>query len=264
MSLENFLENLAIKVRVKALELLGAWRIKNNIISEDVGSKIDLELEEMIINEIKEAYKDFTFIGEETGKHVHGSGKPIFIVDPLDGSTNAYRGYPIYSTSIAIATENNTEKIIGGVVMNIITGDTFKALKDQGAKLNNKTIKPSKTRKINEALIAIDLNIRGKYHNHLKRTLPIISEAKHIRFIGTDALETCFVAAGICDAFIDLRGVLRLTDFAAACFIVKEAGGIILNENGENLKLEFNNNTTAKYIAVSNSELAKEIINRLA
>lgn len=258
MDINGILMEIAEKIRVKAAEKL---RLKP--ISEDEGGRIDVELEEEAIRILREKYSDFTFIGEETGKHVHGSGKPIFIVDPLDGSINAYRGYPVYSTSIAIAEENNFKSIIGGIVENLVTGDIFIGVKGDGVKLNGRRIKPSKVDKLCEALIAVDMNIRGKYHQHLKLVTPIISEAKHVRFIGTDALETCFVAAGICDAFIDLRGILRLTDFAAACFMVKEAGGLVLDENGKPLNFEFNDNIRAKYIAVANNKLAMEIMDRI-
>lgn len=258
MDLNETLIEIAKRIQIKASE-----KLKHKPISEEEGAKIDVELEEEIIRFLRERYSYFTFIGEETGKHVYGSGKPIFIVDPLDGSLNAYRGYPIYSTSIAVAEENNFRSIIGGIVMNLVTGDTFIGLKGFGVKLNGRRVTPSKVKNLSEALIAVDMNIRGKYLQHLKLVTPLISEAKHVRFIGTDALETCFVAAGICDAFIDLRGVLRLTDFAAACFMVKEAGGIVINEYGSTLDFEFNDNIRSKYIAAANMELAKEIINRI-
>lgn len=258
MDIQRMLINIANKVKIKVSE-----ELKIRPISEDEGLKIDIELENMILNEIKKHYSEFTFIGEETGIHVYGSGKPIFIVDPLDGSVNAYRGYPIYSISIAVALSNKFKDIFCGIVVNLVTGDKFIGVKGMGVTLNGKPVRTSNIRKLNEALIAVDMNIRGKYYKHLKIITPIIIEAKHVRFIGTDALETCFVAAGICDAFIDLRGVLRLTDFAAACFMVKEAGGIILNEFGEELDFEFNDNIRLSYMAIANEHLRNEIIYRI-
>jgi len=260
MNMSILLERLIEKSKTKASKMLMEAKSKNMVLDEEEGGKIDLALEEELLSEVKRSLQDFTFIGEETGKSVYGSGKPIIIVDPLDGSTNAYRGYPIYSTSIAIAEEGNLNSIICGAVANIVTGDIFIGVKGFGVELNGRRVKPSNVEKISEALIAVDLNVRGKYTEHLEKVKPVIVEAKHVRFIGTDALETCFVAAGICDAFIDLRGALRLTDFAAACFMVKEAGGVVLNEWGGEFNPEFQDNIRAKYIASCNKKLANEIM----
>ncbi|MCS7366615.1 MAG: hypothetical protein NDF52_01910 [archaeon YNP-WB-062] len=263
MNMNTLLKRLIEKSRVKASKMLMEAKSTNIVLSEEEGGKIDLALEEELLLEVKRNLQNFTFIGEETGKSVYGSGKPIIIVDPLDGSTNAYRGYPIYSTSIAIAEEGNLNSIICGAVVNIVTGDIFMGFRGFGVELNGRRVKPSNVEKVSEALIAVDLNIRGKYMEHFNKVKPIIAEAKHVRFIGTDALETCFVAAGICDAFIDLRGALRLTDFAAACFMVKEAGGVVLNEWGGEFNPEFQDNIRAKYIASCNIKLANEIVGKV-
>jgi len=230
----------------------------------DVTKLIDKIAEDTIINCLKKHLKDFQILSEEAGRIRFGSGSgPIFIIDPLDGSTNALRGYPCFSVSIAAALKPRLSSIIAGGVINVVTGDIFIAVKGKGAKLNGKPIKPSKVTKIEDALIAADLNIRSKIPNYLAKVCKVIEKAKHFRFIGTDALETCFVAAGICDAFMDLRGSLRITDFAAACFIVKEAGGLVVNEKGEPLDLEFEGNVRGKYIAACTSDLLNEILNKL-
>ena len=229
----------------------------------DTTKLIDEIANKKIIECLKEYFSNFKILSEEeVGLITFGNGSgPIFIIDPLDGSTNAIRGYPCYSISIAASLKPKFTSIIAGGVINVITGDLFTAIKGEGAKLNEIEIKPSNVTKVEDALIAIDLNIRERIPGYLDKLSPIINKARYFRFLGSNALETSFVAAGITDAFIDLRGFLRLTDFAAACFIVKEAGGIVVNENGNPLEIVFHNgNVRGKYIAACTKELCKQIL----
>lgn len=228
----------------------------------DTTKLIDKVAENHIIQKLTSSLDSCIIISEECGVvRVGDVSKPIIIIDPLDGSTNAIRGYPCYSISIAIALEPRLSGIIVGGVINVVTGDLFTAVNDEGAFLNEEPIKPSNITEIDKALIAADLNVRSRFPNYVVKMSQIIEKANHFRFIGTDALETCFVAAGICDAFIDLRGFLRVTDFAAACFIVKEAGGVVVDDKGRELDIDLKPYERGKFIASCTSELSNAILN---
>lgn len=227
----------------------------------DTTKLIDKIAEDNIIRILKGKLDSGIIISEECGViKIGDNSKPVIVIDPLDGSTNAIRGYPCYSISIAIALKPKLSGIVAGGVMNVITGDLFTAIKGEGAFLNGEPIKPSSVTEIEKALIAADLNVRSRFPNYVVKLASIIEKANHFRFIGTDALEISFVAAGICDAFIDLRGFLRVTDFAAACFIVKEAGGVILDDKGEALDTKLIVNARGKFIAACTEELATNIL----
>lgn len=226
----------------------------------DTTKLIDKIAEDYIIQKLDDQLDSYRIISEECGVVEKSKSKPIIVIDPLDGSTNAIRGYPCYSISIAFALEPKLSGIVAGGVMNVVTGDIFTAIRGEGAYLNGKSIKPSNTKKIEDALIAVDLNIRSRISGYIAKLSHVIEKANHFRFIGSNALEICFVAAGICDAFIDLRGFLRVTDFAAACFIVNEAGGVIVNDKGDFFDFNLELNERGKFIAACTYELSNEIL----
>jgi fructose-1,6-bisphosphatase/inositol monophosphatase family enzyme len=260
----EILEDALNNARKEVFKILGKEEAKKIIGKHfgDVTTLIDDIAEKAIFHTLKERIPNAILISEEAGLVKFGNGERyIFIIDPLDGSTNAIRGYNCFSGSIAVSYDWNSSNIFAGMVMNYITGDIFSAIKDEGTYLNNKKVYPSNIKKVEEAMIALDLNVRKKIPGYAKRISPIIENSKYIRFLGTDALEISFVSAGICDAFIDLRGFLRLTDFAAAAFIVKEAGGIVLNDKGENLNMKIDRNARSSIIAASTIDLYNDILN---
>lgn len=226
--------------------------------------EVDRIAENLIFEAANKYFEDATLISEESEMVEIGRGGPPFIiVDPIDGSVNAVRGYPCYSSSIAIAKGKNLSNIVCAGVINLLDGSIFLAEKNYGAFLNEKKIRVSDVEKIEEALIAVDLNVRGRLLGYVNRISSIIEKAKHVRFLGTDALEICMVASGAADAFIDLRGFLRSIDFAAASLIVKEAGGLVLNEKSEDLDIKLIPVSRSPIIAVASKKLAEEIFSNI-
>lgn len=222
--------------------------------------EIDMVLEKLIFEATKKYFKDSTLVSEESEIIEIGRGGPPFIiVDPVDGSANAARGYPCYSSSIAVAEGENLNDIICSGVINLLDGSIYLAEKNRGAFLNGRKIRVSNVEKIEEALIAVDFNVRGRLPGYVKKISNIVERAKHVRFLGTDALEICMVASGAADAFIDLRGFLRSIDFAAASLIVREAGGLVLDEKGEKLNVKLIPVSRSPIVAVASRKLAEEI-----
>lgn len=222
--------------------------------------EVDRIAENLIFEATRKCFEDATLISEESEIVEIGMGGPPFIiVDPIDGSVNAARGYPCYSSSIAIADGINLSNIVCAGVINLLDGNIYLAERNHGAFLDGNKIRVSDVEKIEEALIAVDLNVRGRLPGYVNRISSILEKAKHVRFLGTDALEISMVASGAADAFIDLRGFLRSIDFAAASLIVKEAGGLVLNEKGEDLDVKLIPVSRSPIIAVASKKLGEEI-----
>lgn len=226
--------------------------------------EIDMVLEKLIFEATKKQFKDATLVSEESEIIETGRGGPPFIIiDPVDGSANAARGYPCYSSSIAVAEGETLNDIICSGVINLLDRSIYLAEKNKGAFLNDRRIRVSNVEKIEEALIAVDFNVRGRLPGYVKRISNIVERAKHVRFLGTDALEICMVASGAADAFVDLRGFLRSIDFAAASLIVREAGGLVLNDKGEELNVKLIPVSKSPIVAVASKKLAEEIFSNI-
>jgi len=226
--------------------------------------EVDRIAENLIFESAKRYFKDATLVSEESEIiEVGRGGPPFLIIDPIDGSVNAARGYPCYSSSIAVAEGEELKDIVCSGVINLLDGSIYLAEKNQGSFLNGRRIKVSNVDKINDALVAVDLNIRGRLPGYVRKISNIVEKAKHVRFLGTDALEICMVASGTVDAFIDLRGFLRSIDFAAASLIVREAGGLVLNEECEDLNVKLIPVSRSAIVAVSSRKLAEEIFSNI-
>lgn len=229
----------------------------------DIMRLLDFEIEKAIVESLVKDLGNFTLVSEESGVKEYGSEEYIVVVDPLDGSTNALRGYPACSSAIAVAKGDYLGDIIAAGVINLVTDDFYYAEEGSGAYLNNLKIKPRNISKVEEAFIAFELNIRGQINGYVLKIAELVEKAKHVRLIGSDALEICFIASGTSDAFVDLRGFLRAPDFAASTFILKEAGGIVTNAEGKKLNCKLDPKARSTVIATCTTELHRDILRRL-
>lgn len=226
----------------------------------DMTYEVDLIAERALLNKISTELGSATVVSEESGVINFGSGDNLIVLDPLDGSTNALRGYPCFSTSIAIAEGERLSEVLAGGVMNLVTGDIFMAERGRGSYLNGKRLKTSKTSRMQDAVLALDLNTKGKLPGYIRKISKVLEKAQHVRFLGTDALEMCLVASGAADVFLDLRGFLRSTDIAASTVIVREAGGLVLSPDGTNLETTLNPPSRVRLVACSKRKLFEEIM----
>ncbi|MGQ9507397.1 MAG: inositol monophosphatase family protein [Candidatus Bathycorpusculaceae bacterium] len=226
--------------------------------------QIDLAAEEAIINTLKEHSISFTLISEESGIKKYGEtpNENFVTTDPIDGTTNLERGIPFYATSIAVSTKPNLNTIHTALVADLPHDITYIAQKRKGTYRNNQKITPSENTSLEEAVIGIDLNtyrvkeIAPKLSNIIKKT-------KHVRHLGANALELCYVADGTTDAFLDIRGKLRATDIAAAWLIIHEAGAKITTPEGKPLNIKLDPKQKVTFIATANQKLHKTLLNFL-
>jgi len=204
-------------------------------------SNADIKAEKIIIEELSKARKNYSIISEEDGSKIGKDKNNIWIIDPIDGTTNYLHGVPHFAISIALKSNN---EIISGVIYDPIKDEMFYAEKNNGAYYNNQRIRVSKKKKLEDCLFATGGNISEKN----KTNTNII-----IRRSGSAALDMAYVAAGRFDGYFQKN--LNIWDIAAGIIIIKEAGGII-NE------IDLSKNNNIKVLA-SNSSISDKLVKNL-
>jgi len=228
----------------------------------DATEQADLAAEEAIVETLKHHDVSFTLISEESGIKKFGAApQECFVtVDPIDGTTNLMHGLPFYACSIAVSGKPMLADVYAGMVADLFHDVTYTALEGNGVYRDDEKIQTSKTPNLDEAVVGIDLNTY-KVKEVAPKLTALIEKTKHIRHFGANALELCYVANGLTDAFVDLRGKLRTTDVAAGFFILKEAGGIVTTPENQALNVELDPQQTLSFIASGNKKIHKQIIN---
>ena len=177
----------------------------------DFVSNADTKAEKIIITELENSKRNYSIISEENGIKINKDKKNIWIIDPIDGTTNFLHGVPHFAISIALQSNN---EIVSGVIYDPIKDEMFYAEKNNGAYFNNKRIRVSKKKKIDNCLFAT-----GGINSEENKTKNKIN----IRKSGSAALDMAYVASGRFDGYFQKN--LHIWDIAAGIVIVKEAGG---------------------------------------
>lgn len=187
----------------------------------DLVTQADVASENTIIATIRDAFPDHAILAEESGmtKESHAD---MWIIDPLDGTTNFAHGMPAFSISIAFA---HCSEILMGIVFNPRNAEFFSAIKGRGAFLNDQPIHVSETVSIADSLLVTGFpyNVREKKDTIIQRLSQCLTAAQGIRRLGSAALDLCWVACGRFDGFWEED--LKPWDVAAGTLIVQEAGG---------------------------------------
>lgn len=195
----------------------------------DFVSVADTRAEGIIREELAKARPDFGFLMEESGA-TKGKEDARWIVDPLDGTTNFLHGLPCWGISIALEREG---EIVAGVVYEPVHNEMFWAEKGQGAFLNNKRLRVSERRRLDDSVIATGIPFKGREESHprfLKELAALMKEVAGIRRWGAASVDLAFLAAGRWDGFWE-RG-LNSWDCAAGILLVMEAGGFVSEIGG--------------------------------
>ncbi len=225
---------------------------------------VDLAAEKAIVEVFLQRNLSFTLVSEESGIREFGDQpKMLYVtVDPVDGTTNLVRGLPFYCTSIAMSHEPQLSNVFVSMVSDLYHGTTYTATKGKGAFRDGEKISTSSVPSLEDAVIGLDLNTY-KVKEIAPRLSELIQRTKHIRHFGANALELCFVAEGLTDSFVDIRGKLRTTDVAAAFLVVKEAGGIIAAPDGHVVDVKLDPKQTVTFVASGNQNIHKIILGLL-
>jgi myo-inositol-1(or 4)-monophosphatase len=246
---------IAIKAAKSAGEIIKKNYGKNNLIkykeNKDFVSEVDIKAEKKIISIIKENFPKHSILGEESGEIIKNK-KFLWIIDPLDGTTNFVMQNPFFNTSIALVKD---DEIILGVVYNPISEELFYAEKGQGAFLNNKKIFVNKKNDISKSIIAFCHG--SKKIEHIKKATKIYSKMKlkanHTRQLGAAALELAYVACGRVSSFY--MNNMNSYDVAAGSILVQEAKGKVTDFKNKKFNIKSND------ILATNKILHKEILN---
>ena len=197
----------------------------------DFVTEVDTGAEQAIIETLLSAYPQHGIWAEETGRQ-HGNRKSdfIWIIDPLDGTTNFIHGFPAYSISIALSVRGRMEQ---AVVFDPTRNDLFTATQGRGAFLNDRRIRVSKRTNLHDCLIATGFPYRegDDFEDHLLALNDVMRHTAGVRRPGSAALDLAYVAAGFSDGFFE-KG-LSPWDVAAGSLLVTEAGGLVGNYTGE-------------------------------
>ncbi len=196
----------------------------------DIVTEWDRASETEIIRVISEAYPDSHFLAEEKGEF--GKGKKVWVIDPLDGTKNFYRGLPVFAVSVALAIDG---EIVLGVVHDPARGETYHAVKGQGAFLGERRLLVSQKKELVGSFLATGFPHRRKEETdaYLATFKRLFRDVLSIRRLGAAALDLAHLASGIYDGFWEFH--LYPWDVAAGYLLVKEAGGLMTDfDGGEN------------------------------
>ena len=203
----------------------------------DYVTQVDRKAEEVIINELKTAYPDHGILAEESGASANDS-EYLWIIDPLDGTTNYLHGFPQYAVSIGLQHKGRMEV---AVIFDPIKNELFTAARGEGAQLNGRRIRVTPRKGLNDTLIGTGFPFKQPQHldAYLATFKAVHPKVAGIRRAGSAALDLAYVAAGRLDGFWEIG--LNSWDMAAGVLLVREAGGIVTDFSGDGHYLQTGN-----------------------
>jgi len=207
-----------------------AVRISQKQVNDFV-TEVDHASEDAIIDTLLTAYPNHAIHAEESGR-TRGNQRSdhVWIIDPLDGTTNFIHGFPVYCISIALTVKGRVEQ---AVIYDPTRNDLFTATRGRGAYLNDRRIRVSKRTRLQESLVSTGFPYRkgDDFAGYLKMMSDVMQLTAGLRRPGAAALDLAYVAAGFTDGFFETG--LKPWDVAAGSLLVTEAGGLIGNFTGD-------------------------------
>ena len=198
--------------------------------TNDFVTEVDHAAEAAIIETLLTAYPTHGILAEESGAQGEQNSDFVWIIDPLDGTTNFIHGFPFYCVSIALSVRGKIEQ---AVVYDPTRNDIYTASKGRGAYVNDRRLRVAKRSRLQECLISTGFPYRpgDKLKPYLNMLGDVMSQCAGVRRPGAAALDLAYVAAGNSDGFFETG--LQSWDVAAGSLLVTEAGGLIGNFTGE-------------------------------
>ena len=199
--------------------------------ANDFVTEVDQASENIIIDALLTAYPDHGILAEESGQtRGNPQSEHIWIIDPLDGTTNFIHGFPFYCVSIALQSKGKLEQ---AVVYDPTRNDLFTSTRGRGAFMNDRRLRVSKRIRLQECLISTGFPFRpdDDYAAYLKLMSEVMKRTAGLRRPGAAALDLAYVAAGFSDGFFETG--LHPWDMAAGSLLITEAGGLVGNFTGD-------------------------------
>ena len=234
--LKSLCDNIAKHVAVAILDLVGTAESGQ---MEKMGAdgtptkKIDRVAEEAVLAQLRASGLGFKVLSEEIGAVTIGEEPYYFLhLDPLDGTYNAIKGIPFYAVSIYLSKDDCRF----GYVYDLAGGCKYYAESGRGAYQE-----PGNRLFVSRNGSLKDFSISAyTIRPNTARIVGLGDRVRRIRTLGSTSLEMVMVASGKLDAFVDLRGMMRVVDVAAGKLLIEEAGGTVSDANGEKLNLDSN------------------------
>ena len=203
----------------------------------DYVTEVDIAAEQEILYQLGKAYPDHAFLAEESGQTGNAKSDHLWVIDPLDGTSNFMRGIPHYCVSIACIVNG---RLSHSVVLDPVRREEFTASRGRGAQLNGHRLRVSSRSDLRECLLGTGIPFLGHEQQRLPQYTQTLAElagqCMGIRRAGAAALDLAYVAAGRFDGFWETG--LERWDIAAGALLVKEAGGLIADLNGSERYLD--------------------------
>ena len=220
----------------------------------DFVTAADKRVEAALLEELTRVRPGYGFLGEETGEVVGSDKTHRWIVDPIDGTTNFLHGIPHFACTVALEREG---EVVAGVTYNPISNDLYWAEKGKGVYHNDRRLRVSARKELEDSLIATGLPFIGKagHAQALKELHQIMQRTVGIRRMGACSLDLAYVAAGQYDGYWE-RG-LKPWDMAAGLLFVHEAGGKFSSIEGEDSPLITGN------LACGNADILAQLTEKL-
>jgi myo-inositol-1(or 4)-monophosphatase len=202
--------------------------------ANDFVTQVDQQAEEAIMGIVRNSYPEHGFHAEESGR-TEGKGEYVWIIDPLDGTTNFIHGFPQYCVSIGV---QHRGSLAHAVVYDPLKNELFTASKGRGAFLNDRRIRVSKCLRLEDALVGTGFPFREitRIDLYVRQLKNLMTGSSGVRRAGAAALDLAYVACGRLDAFWELG--LSPWDMAAGALLIQEAGGLVGDLEGEANYLE--------------------------
>lgn len=229
MSLDEFVQDIARdagRIQRDAYHNVHNWRTKSG--RGDIVTEVDEACEKLIIDRIRQEYPTDPILSEEAGALGVEEDRPVWVIDPLDGTRNYMAGIPFFCVSIGLVRRGVAEL---GVVYDPIHDEMFFAQRGGGAFLNGEPIRVSEERSIEDSIISVAW-VRRKVDRHrfMRYIERLSKDTSYFRRLGSAALVSCYVACGRIHAY--LQGGLSPWDMAAGVLLVEEAGGCVTDFDG--------------------------------
>jgi myo-inositol-1(or 4)-monophosphatase len=221
--------------------------------ANDYVSEVDREAEAAIIRVISETYPGHSILAEESG--ASGNSEYVWIIDPLDGTTNFLHGFPHYAVSIALSHKGVLSQ---AVIYDPVRNELFTASRGRGAYLNDHRMRVGKRSKLQGCLLGTGFPFKefSVIDTYLAMFKDLAQKTSGIRRAGAATLDLAYVAAGRLDGFWEFG--LAPWDMAAGSLLITEAGGLVGDFRGNNTHLETGN------IVGGNPKLFSQLIQSLA
>jgi myo-inositol-1(or 4)-monophosphatase len=220
----------------------------------------DLSSDEAVLEELRACFPDGLVLSEESGLHQLGDRAPRwrFLVDPVDGSDNYSRGLPLSAVSIAVLEPEGPlalDRVRWAMVGGLDEDRPLTAGRDLGCQRGEKPVSVSAVRVLRDAFVSCELN----HFAPARQLAAMFSQARAVRSYGCASRALAMVACGALDAHVDARSRLTAESFLAAAFMVEQAGGCVLDLDGNRFQHLTDLRSSARIVAAATPELAHEI-----